>query len=86
MMEHYVQAFEFDNTIAGGDRFRAAGLDWVAHAAPGHDMNALMFYSNEARMLITADALWHIKHGAMGLVWPRIDQATGRKAASSERS
>ena len=80
MMDHYVEAFEFDDTIAPGDQFRAAGFDWVAHAAPGHDMDALMFYCDEARMLITGDALWHIKHGGMGLVWPHIDQASGRNA------
>ena len=80
MMDHYVDAFEFDDTIAPGDHFSAGGLDWVAHAAPGHDMDALMFYCDEARILITGDALWHIKHGGMGLVWPHIDGATGRNA------
>ena len=80
MMDHYVEPFEFDDTIAPGDHFAAGGLDWIAHAAPGHDMDALMFYSDEARILITGDALWHIKHGGMGLVWPTIDEATGRNA------
>ena len=80
MMDHYVEPFEFDDTIAPGDHFEAGGLDWVAYAAPGHDMDALMFHCDEAGVLITGDALWHIKHGGMGLVWPDVDAATGRNA------
>ena len=50
--------FAHDGVINPGDRFRFGGLDWLAHAAPGHDMEALIFHAAEARLLITGDALW----------------------------
>jgi glyoxylase-like metal-dependent hydrolase (beta-lactamase superfamily II) len=59
--------FHFDDTIAPGDRFEAGGLEWHAHAAPGHDMDALMFFEPIHRILISGDALWE---GGMGFVWP----------------
>jgi glyoxylase-like metal-dependent hydrolase (beta-lactamase superfamily II) len=59
--------FEFHDTIADGQSFRAGGLDWRAHAAPGHDMDALMFFNAERRILISGDALWE---NGMGFVWP----------------
>ena len=80
LMDHYVEPFAFDDTIAPGDHFFAGGFDWKAYAAPGHDMEALMFHCEETGVLITGDALWHIKHGGMGLVWPDVDAATGRNA------
>ena len=37
-----------------------------------------MFHCATTGILITGDALWHIKHGGMGFVWPNIDEKTGR--------
>lgn len=76
----YAEPFDFDDTISPGDRFDAGGHTWEAYAAPGHDMDALMFYTPGAGILITGDALWHARHGGMGFVWPDIDAATGRNA------
>lgn len=59
--------FRFDGTIAAGDMFEAGGLEWHAHAAPGHDMDALMFFEPSHRILISGDALWE---SGMGFVWP----------------
>ncbi len=59
--------FHFDDTIAAGDTFEGGGFEWQAHAAPGHDMDALMFYAPSHRILITGDALWQ---NGMGFVWP----------------
>ena len=59
--------FHFDDTLAPGDRFGAGGLEWHAHAAPGHDMDALMFFEPTHRILISGDALWE---NGMGFVWP----------------
>ncbi len=70
--------FHFDDTLAAGDRFVAGGLEWQAHAAPGHDMDALVFFEPKHRVLISGDALWR---EGMGFVWPeegrnpRIDAA-----------
>ena len=59
--------FHFDDTLAPGDRFEGGGFEWQVHAAPGHDMDALMFFEPENRVLISGDALWE---NGMGFVWP----------------
>ena len=59
--------FHFDDTIDAGDTFDAAGFTWEAHAAPGHDMDALVFFEPTHRILISGDALWE---NGMGFVWP----------------
>lgn len=80
MTDQYAEPFDFDDTISPGDTFEAGGLTWHAYAAPGHDMDALMFHSPESGVLITGDALWHIRHGGMGFVWPNINEESGRNA------
>ena len=59
--------FHFDDTIAPGDRFEGGGFEWHVHAAPGHDMDALMFFEPRHRILVSGDALWE---NGMGFVWP----------------
>jgi glyoxylase-like metal-dependent hydrolase (beta-lactamase superfamily II) len=59
--------FHFDDTLAPGDTFAGGGFEWQAHAAPGHDMDALMFFEPTHRILISGDALWE---NGMGFVWP----------------
>jgi glyoxylase-like metal-dependent hydrolase (beta-lactamase superfamily II) len=59
--------FHFYDTLAPGEAFEGAGLEWEAHAAPGHDMDALMFFEPVNRVLISGDALWE---DGMGFVWP----------------
>lgn len=59
--------FHFDDTLRAGDVFEGGGLQWQAHAAPGHDMDALMFFEPSHRILISGDALWE---DGMGFVWP----------------
>ena len=50
--------FRHDGVVHPGDTLRMGGLDWQAHAAPGHDRDALVFHCPEARVLISGDALW----------------------------
>jgi glyoxylase-like metal-dependent hydrolase (beta-lactamase superfamily II) len=59
--------FHFDGTIAAGQAFEGGGFAWEAHAAPGHDMDALMFFEPVSRILVSGDALWE---DGMGFVWP----------------
>jgi glyoxylase-like metal-dependent hydrolase (beta-lactamase superfamily II) len=59
--------FHFDDTIAPGDVFEGGGFEWEAYAAPGHDMDALMFFEPVNRILVSGDALWE---NGMGFVWP----------------
>jgi len=50
--------FRHDGVVRPGETLRMGGLDWQAHAAPGHDMDALVFHAPEAKLLISGDALW----------------------------
>jgi len=70
--------FRFDDTLAAGDAFEAGGFEWEALAAPGHDMDALMFWEPTHRLLISGDALWE---RGMGCVWPDENAATSFDAA-----
>ena len=67
-MDQYAEEFVFDDTMAAGDTFDAGGFSWQAHAAPGHDMDALILFAAAPRILITGDALWE---RGMGFVWPQ---------------
>jgi len=66
---HQADVFRFDDTLSPGDRFDGGELEWHVHAAPGHDMQALMFFEPRHRLLVSGDALWE---NGMGIVWPEI--------------
>ena len=72
------ERFDFDDTVKPGDRFEAGDLAWEAHAAPGHDMDALMFFEPSHRILVSGDALWE---NGMGFVWPEEGPNPGIDAA-----
>lgn len=76
--DHAVEPFDYDDTIAPGDRFQAGGLSWEALAAPGHDMNALMYWCEAHGVLITGDALWE---NGSGVVFPQASLAQSMEAA-----
>ena len=59
------ERFAFDDTITSGDVLDWGDLQWRAIAAPGHDMGALMFHSEEEGLLITGDALWENGFGVL---------------------
>ncbi|HXS52940.1 MAG TPA: MBL fold metallo-hydrolase [Usitatibacter sp.] len=70
--------FHFDDTIAAGDAFDGGGFTWEAHAAPGHDMDALVYFEPANRILVSGDALWE---NGMGFVWPDEGANAGIAAA-----
>ncbi|MBI4984186.1 MAG: MBL fold metallo-hydrolase [Rhodocyclales bacterium] len=57
--------FRHDGVIHPGERFALGGLDWQAYHAPGHDMEALVFHCEQARLLISGDALWQDGFGVV---------------------
>lgn len=57
--------FGLDHTLAVGERLMMGGLEWQALPAPGHDMDALVFHSVDARVLISGDALWRDGFGIL---------------------
>jgi len=54
----HAERFRHDGVVRPGDELTLGELDWQAHAAPGHDRDALMFHCPDAGLLISGDALW----------------------------
>lgn len=50
--------FRHDGVVWPNEMLHMGELDWQALPAPGHDRDALVFHSPEARLLISGDALW----------------------------
>ncbi len=69
------ERFAHDGVIAAGDEFEMGGLVWQALAAPGHDMEALIYHCAEQRILISGDALWQ---DGFGIIFGEILGATMR--------
>jgi glyoxylase-like metal-dependent hydrolase (beta-lactamase superfamily II) len=57
--------FRHDGVIQPGEAFLFGGLEWQALAAPGHDMDALVYHCPERRLLISGDALWEDGFGVI---------------------
>jgi glyoxylase-like metal-dependent hydrolase (beta-lactamase superfamily II) len=72
------ERFRYDDTFRDGDTLEMGGLTWQVISAPGHDTHAVMFYSPEARVLISGDALWE---NGFGVVFPQL---FGRETALAE--
>lgn len=72
------ERFRYDDTFRDGDTLQMGGFAWRVIAAPGHDPNAVMFHSPEARVLISGDALWE---NGFGVVFPQL---FGRDTALAE--
>jgi glyoxylase-like metal-dependent hydrolase (beta-lactamase superfamily II) len=64
----HADRFAVDEILRAGSTHVWGDLEWLALAAPGHDMGALVFFNVENRILISGDALWA---NGFGLVMPR---------------
>jgi glyoxylase-like metal-dependent hydrolase (beta-lactamase superfamily II) len=73
--------FRHDGVIAPGEEFEMGGLVWQAIAAPGHDMEALVFHCPRERLLISGDALWQ---DGFGIVFGELLGRPGALAATRE--
>lgn len=69
------ERFAHDAVIEADSEFEMGGLTWRALAAPGHDMEALIYYCPEQRILISGDALWQ---DGFGIIFGEL---MGRKDA-----
>jgi len=67
--------FAHDAVIEANSEFVMGGLTWRALAAPGHDMEALIYYCPDKRILISGDALWQ---DGFGIIFGEL---MGRKDA-----
>lgn len=59
------ERFHADRALHAGDMLTMGGLGWQAIAAPGHDMDALVFFNPDRRILISGDALWRDGFGIL---------------------
>ncbi|HRD34950.1 MAG TPA: MBL fold metallo-hydrolase [Rhodocyclaceae bacterium] len=59
------ERFHADETLQAGDQLPMGGLAWQVLEAPGHDMDALVFYNPDKRILISGDALWRDGFGIL---------------------
>ncbi len=66
--DHQIERFVVDQALPADTSHVWGDLEWLALAAPGHDMGALVFYNAEHRVLISGDALWE---NGFGFVMPR---------------
>ncbi|MFP3563935.1 MBL fold metallo-hydrolase [Paraburkholderia sp. SIMBA_030] len=68
------ERFSFTGTIAPGAHLTLGALDWQVLGAPGHDPHSLMLYCADARILISADALWE---NGFGVIFPELEGESG---------
>ncbi|MCL2344865.1 MAG: MBL fold metallo-hydrolase [Desulfobulbus sp.] len=61
--------FQHDGLIGPGNEIVMGDLVWQALAAPGHDMEALVYYNPDQRLLISGDALWQ---NGFGVIFPEL--------------
>ncbi len=66
--DQFAERFTVDERLEAGTTHVWGDLEWRMHAAPGHDMGALVFFNPEHRILIAGDALWQ---NGYGLVVPQ---------------
>ena len=71
--DHRIERFVADRALPAHSTHVWGNLEWLALAAPGHDMGALVFYNAEHRILISGDALW--QHGFGFVMPPEVDPA-----------
>lgn len=71
--------FRHDGVVRPGETLVMGGATWRALAAPGHDMDALMFHCPAARLLISGDALWE---DGFGIVFGELLGQPGALAAT----
>lgn len=62
--------FGFDALLLPGSEVRLGGSAWQVHAAPGHDPHSVVMFEPQARLLISADALWE---NGFGVVFPELE-------------
>jgi len=66
--------FAADDYYDHGDTLEIGGLEWQAIGSPGHDMDSLLLYQPEHRLLVSADALWE---QGFGIVFPEFFDEPG---------
>ena len=61
--------FAADRALVPGERIALGEAAWEIHAAPGHDMDAVMLFEPQTRTLIAGDALWEER---LAIIFPEL--------------
>lgn len=62
--------FRCEGVLWPGSEVQLGGKLWQVHAAPGHDPHSIVLFEPQARILISADALWE---NGFGVVFPELE-------------
>jgi glyoxylase-like metal-dependent hydrolase (beta-lactamase superfamily II) len=66
--------FVADRALVPGETIALGPAQWDIHAAPGHDMDAVMLFEPQTRTLIAGDALWEDR---LAIIFPDLVGADG---------
>ena len=61
--------FIADRALVPGECITLGEARWQIHAAPGHDMDAVMLFEPQTRSLIAGDALWEER---LAIIFPEL--------------
>jgi len=61
--------FVAHRALVPGASIALGEADWQIHAAPGHDMDAVMLFEPQTRTLISGDALWEER---LAIIFPEL--------------
>jgi glyoxylase-like metal-dependent hydrolase (beta-lactamase superfamily II) len=61
--------FVADRALMPGGSITLGEAAWQIHAAPGHDMDAVMLFEPQTRTLISGDALWEER---LAIIFPEL--------------
>jgi glyoxylase-like metal-dependent hydrolase (beta-lactamase superfamily II) len=61
--------FGADRALQPGATIALGAGDWQIHAAPGHDMDAVLLFEPQTRTLIAGDALWEDR---LAIIFPEL--------------
>ena len=61
--------FQAGHALVAGERIALGEAEWQIHAAPGHDMDAVMLFEPQTRTLIAGDALWEQR---LAIIFPEL--------------
>jgi glyoxylase-like metal-dependent hydrolase (beta-lactamase superfamily II) len=68
------ERFVHDGLVEPGSTLRMGGLDWQVYAAPGHDPHAVVLWTPDDAILMSADALWQ---NGFGVIFPELEGESG---------
>ena len=61
--------FAVDRALDPGATIALGPAEWQIHAAPGHDMDAVLLFEPQTRTLIAGDALWEDR---LAIIFPEL--------------